>query len=64
VAVQFDDEKFAGSGAYLFASVLERFLGLYSSINSFSKLVATSQQREAQGEPWTWPPRAGEKVLL
>lgn len=64
VELQFDEEKFSGSGAYLFACVLDRFLGLYASINSFSRLVATSKQREAQGEPWRWPARAGEQVLL
>ena len=64
VELQLDEQKFTGSGAYLFASVLDRFLGLYASINSFSRLVATSKQREAQGEPWRWPARAGEQVLL
>jgi type VI secretion system protein ImpG len=42
--------------------VLERFLGLYSSLNSFSQLVAISKQRE---EPLKrWPPRAGDQILL
>ena len=62
VTVQFDEERFSGSGAFLFASVLERFLGLYCSINSFTRLVATVRGRE--GELRRWPPRAGEKVLL
>ena len=62
VAVHFDEQRFAGSGVYLFACVLERFLGLYCSVNSFSKLVATTSQRE--GELRRWPPRAGETVLL
>jgi type VI secretion system protein ImpG len=59
-----DEEKFLGSGAYLFALVLDRFLGLYTSINSFSKLIVTTRQREAQGEIWRWPLRTGEQVLL
>jgi type VI secretion system protein ImpG len=46
---------------FLFASVLERFLALYSSINSFTRLVASTKGR---GELRRWPPRAGEKVLL
>jgi type VI secretion system protein ImpG len=62
VAVHFDEDRFSGSGLFLFASVLERFLGLYCSINSFSKLVATSNKRE--GELHRWSPRAGETVLL
>jgi type VI secretion system protein ImpG len=60
--ITFDEEKFVGSGVYLFASVLERFLGLYASINSFSQLVARSKQRE--GNLKQWAPRAGEQILL
>ena len=55
-------EQYVGSGVYLFASVLERFLGLYSSLNSFTQLVARTRQRK---EPLKrWPPRAGEQILL
>jgi type VI secretion system protein ImpG len=62
VTLQLDEEKFTGGGVFLFASVLERFLGLYTSLNSFTKTVVTTQQRE---EPLRrWPPRAGEQVLL
>ena len=62
VTVDFDEERFVGSGVFLFAAVLERFLGLYCSINSFSKLVATTNKRE--GVLKAWPPRAGDKELL
>ena len=62
VTLRFDEERFAGSGLFLFASVLERFLGLYCSVNSFSKLIVTTNQREGELRPW--PPRAGETVLL
>jgi type VI secretion system protein ImpG len=62
VTVQLDENNFVGSGPFLFACVLERFLGLYCSVNSFSKLVAITKQRE--GEMRRWPPRAGETVLL
>jgi type VI secretion system protein ImpG len=61
VTIQFDEEKFTGSGLFVFASVLERFLGLYCSINSFSRLVAVTKKRE--GVYHRWPPRTGEKVL-
>jgi len=62
VTVEFDEEKYVGSGVFLFASVLEAFLGLYVSLNSFSQLIAVSRQRE---EPIKrWPPRAGEQILL
>ena len=62
VNIEFDEDRFVGSGVFLFAAVLERFLGLYCSINSFSKLVATTNKRE--GVLKAWPPRAGDKVLL
>ena len=36
VTIEFDEEKYVGSGVFLFASVLEKFLGLYASLNSFT----------------------------
>jgi type VI secretion system protein ImpG len=62
VTVEFDEQMYVGSGLFLFASVLERFLGLYVSINSFSQLVARTHQGE--GCLKKWPPRAGEQPLL
>jgi type VI secretion system protein ImpG len=62
VEITLDEEQFVGGGVYLFASVLERFLGLYVTMNSFSQLVAkTEQRKEVLRE---WPPRAGQLVLL
>jgi type VI secretion system protein ImpG len=61
VTLQFDEERFSGGGMFLFASVLERFLALYCTVNSFSKLVATVKGRNE--ELCRWPPRMGEKVL-
>jgi type VI secretion system protein ImpG len=62
ITLQLDEDKFAGSGMFLFASVLERFFALYCSVNSFTKLIATVKGRP--GELHRWPPRAGEKVLI
>ncbi len=62
VTIQFDEQRFSGSGVFLFAAVLERFLGLYTSINSFTKTIATTKQRE--GVLRSWSPRAGEQVLV
>ena len=62
VTLLFDPERFSGSGLFLFAAVLERFLGLYCTVNSFSRLIATF--RGGEGELRRWPPRAGEKVLI
>src|SRR5262249_14051087 len=55
VTLEFDEEKYRGSGTlFLFAAVLERFLGLYTAVNSFVRVTAISQQRE---EPIRrWPP--------
>jgi type VI secretion system protein ImpG len=62
IALHFDEEKFSGMGLYLFASVLERFIGLYTSINSFTRTKITSMNR--RGVICEWPPRSGEKVLV
>ena len=62
VTVEFDPRRFAGSGVFLFAAVLERFLALYCSVNSFTCLVATLRGRE--GVLRKWPPRAGEQTIL
>ena len=61
VVVELDEQQFIGSGPFLFASVLERFLGHYASINSFCQTVLTSRQRE--GEVKRWAPRAGERIV-
>lgn len=60
--ITFDEEQFVGSGLFLFASVLERFMGVYASLNSFNQLVVKTEQRE--GEIKRWKPRTGEQVLL
>ncbi|MBW2592389.1 MAG: type VI secretion system baseplate subunit TssF, partial [Deltaproteobacteria bacterium] len=62
VIIEFDENKFVGTGLYLFACVLERFLAQYVSVNSFSQLTAkTMQQKEAIKQ---WAPRNGNRVLL
>lgn len=58
--VEFDEREYPGGSVFLFAAVLERFLGLYVSVNSFNRLVA----RTRQGELKQWLPRAGEQTLL
>lgn len=62
VTIEFDEDKFVGTGLYLFACVLERFLAQYVSVNSFSRLIAkTIQKKEVIKQ---WPPRNGNRVLL
>jgi type VI secretion system protein ImpG len=62
VTIEFDETKYVGNPLFLFATVLERFLGLYASINSFTQMVATTAQGQAVIKKW--PPRAGEQPLL
>lgn len=52
----------SGSSSYLFASVLEHFFALYSSINSFTRVLVKLKNKE--GYLKKCPPRAGEKILL
>ena len=62
VELLLDPELYGGAGVFLFASVLEAFLGLYASLNSFTETVARTKLRE--GVLKRWPPRAGELSLL
>lgn len=62
IHIEFDETQFTGGGVYLFASVIERFLGLYTSLNSFTVLSARTAQR--RGPLSQWPPRAGWKTLV
>ena len=62
VDMQLDEEQFVGGGVYLFASIIEQFLGHYVTLNSFSQLrVSTRQRKEMLRE---WAPRAGHRILL
>jgi type VI secretion system protein ImpG len=60
--ITFDEDKYVGTGIFLFASVLERFLSQYISVNSFSQLIMKTIQREESVK--TWPPRSGNQILL
>lgn len=62
VTIDFDAQRFSGSGLFLLATVLERFLALYCSINSYTRLTATVQGRP--GVLRKWPPRAGDRHII
>lgn len=62
VKVTFDESKYVGTGLFLFACILERFLGQYVSVNSFSQLIAETIQRKESLR--IWPPRNGNRTLL
>ncbi len=62
IELKLDEGNFVGAGAFLFATVLDRFLGMYTSINSFTQLsVRTEQRKEVLRQ---WPPRSGRKILV
>jgi type VI secretion system protein ImpG len=60
VILEFDEEQYVGTGVFLLACVLQRFLGLYSAVNSFSRVTA----RTRKGVIKQWPPLTGEQILL
>jgi type VI secretion system protein ImpG len=60
VTVEFDEQQYVGASVMLLASVLERFLALYSAVNSFTRLTAKTRK----GVLKQWSPRAGEQTLL
>ena len=62
VEMELDEELFTGTGAYTFAAIMDVFLGLYTSMNSFSQLVVRTRQRKRVLKQW--PPRAGQKILM
>lgn len=60
VVLEFDAAAFAGASALLLASVLARFLALYTSANAFVRLSVLRD-----GDTWmAWPPMAGRQVLV
>src|SRR5207302_9973884 len=60
VTIDFGEDQYLGTGVFLLASVLQRFLGLYSAVNSFSRLTAKTKR----GVLKQWAPMAGEQILL
>nr|WP_321983229.1 type VI secretion system baseplate subunit TssF [uncultured Lichenicoccus sp.] len=62
VVLEWDATLWAGGSLFLLASVLERFLALHATVNSFVRTRCV-----LRGRPETvasWPPRAGSQVLL
>jgi type VI secretion system protein ImpG len=62
IALHLDETRFSGNNLFLFACVVERFLGLYAAVNSFVRLALTTNRRE--GAIRRWPARAGDRILL
>jgi type VI secretion system protein ImpG len=62
VTLTFDSTAWQSSGLFLLASVLNRFLALHATINSFVRTSVTL--RGQSGRAAAWPARAGAQVLL
>ncbi len=58
----FDEERLKTTGVFLLASVLERFLSGYCTLNSFVETVARTTLRDRAMK--RWPPRSGSRILL
>jgi type VI secretion system protein ImpG len=62
VELEFEPRAFQGAGLYLLSSVLERFLALHATVNSF---VRTTVRLRGRTDPEAkFPPRAGARALL
>jgi type VI secretion system protein ImpG len=62
VALELDERATPATGTFLFASVLDHFLGLYCSINSFSRLSVSVRGRP--GVLRRFAPRSGRRGML
>lgn len=61
VRITLDDGSFDAGLMYLFASVVDRFLSEFASVNSF---VETAFESRNQGKFAAWPPRAGLRPTI
>lgn len=62
IDLSFDPDKYQGTGPYLMASVLEKFVGLYATMNSFTRLRTKMRNSD---EPFkVWPYRVGEQTIV
>lgn len=57
ISLTFEEQCFSGGSLYLFASVISRFFGLYSAMNSFAQLVVN--RSGGRGEVLRFPPVLG-----
>jgi type VI secretion system protein ImpG len=62
VELDLDEERFAGASLFLFATVIERFLAMYASLNSYSQLLVRSSRR--RGIVRQFAPRSGWRPVL
>jgi type VI secretion system protein ImpG len=61
VALEFDPRSWQAGGLYLLAAVLEHFLALHGTVNSFTRTRVTLRGRP--GTAAAWPARSGTRIL-
>jgi type VI secretion system protein ImpG len=61
INLEFDPRAWQVGGLYLLAAVLERFLALHGTVNSFTRTRVTLRGRA--GTAAAWPARSGTRVL-
>jgi len=61
VTLEFDPRSWQAGGLYLLAAVLEHFLALHGTVNSFTRTRVTLRGRS--GTAAAWPARSGTRVL-
>jgi type VI secretion system protein ImpG len=61
IRMKLSKDNFASPGdLFLFGSVMDYFIGVYSSMNCFTHFIA---EESITGEIYTWPPRIGDRPL-
>jgi type VI secretion system protein ImpG len=61
IRIKLRKDSFASLGdMFLFGSVIDYFLGVYSSMNCFTQV---SVEESITGETYSWPPRIGDRPL-
>jgi type VI secretion system protein ImpG len=61
IELEVDDLAFEGASAFLFGSVMERFLARHASLNTFTETAVRTSRR---GEVMRWRPRCGARAIL
>jgi type VI secretion system protein ImpG len=62
ISLRLRQDHFASLGdLFLFGSVLDYFLGVYASMNAYTRLQVEEVQT---GDRYQWPARVGDRFLI
>ena len=62
IKLKMHQDHFASQGdLFLFSSILDYFLGCYSSINTYTRLII---EDVLKGDTYQWPARLGDRPLI